>query len=73
MKTTQRDIRQCACDIDVTGWSAEDLYNLLDDDGVLRTVATSCGIYGVNGVVVQLLSGKIVKSVGRTNATLILV
>ena len=73
MKTTQRDIRQCVCDIDVTGWSAADLYNLLDDDGVLRTVATSYGTYGVNGVVVQLLSGKIVKSVGRTNATLILV
>ena len=61
------------CDIDVTGWSAADLYNLLDDDGVLRTVATSYGTYGVNGVVVQLLTGKIVKSVGRTNATLILV
>lgn len=73
MKTTQREIRQCACDIDVTGWSDEDVYNLFDDDGVLRTIATSYGTYGVNGVVVQLMSGKIVKSVGRTNATLILV
>lgn len=72
MKTTQRDIRQYVCDIDVTGWSTKDLYNLLDDDRVYRMVCTSVGTYGVNGVIVQLESGKLVKSVGRTNATLIL-
>lgn len=72
MKTTQRDIKQYTCDIDVTGWSAEDLYNLLDDDSVYHRVCTSVGTYDVNGVVVQLDSGKLVKSVGRTNATLIL-
>lgn len=72
MRVTQRGIRQYTCDIDVTGWSTEDLYNLLDDDAVWRRVCTSVGMYGVNGVVVQLKSGKLVKSVGRTNATLIL-
>lgn len=72
MRVTQKDIRNCACDIDVTGWSTEDLYNLLDDDRVLRKVCASFGTYGVNGVVVQLVSGKLVKSVGRVNATLIL-
>ena len=72
MKTSQRDIRRYVCDIDVTGWSTEELYNLLDDDSVWRRVCTSVGTYGVNGVIVQLKSGKLVKSVGRTNATLIL-
>lgn len=57
------------CDLDVTNWSNEKLYELLNTDRKDREVCYSAGVYGLNAIVIQLESGRTVKCTSRnTNA-----
>ena len=72
IKTTQREIRAMSVDLDVTNWSGEDVYDLLQTDHKYTEVAYSTGVYGINAVVVRLESGRLVKSTSRNSNTFIL-
>lgn len=72
MLTTQKDIRAQYADLDMTNYKTSEIYHIIDNDPVVEHIAYSHGVYGVNGVYVRLTSGRTAKSVGHTNATIIL-
>lgn len=72
MRTTQKDIRAQYADLDITNFKTDEIYEVINNDPVMERIAYSHGVYGVNGVYVRLASGRTAKSVGYTNATLIL-
>lgn len=72
MHTTQKDIRAQYADLDLTNYKTSEIYHIIDNDPVMERIAYSHGVYGVNGVYVRLASGRTAKSVGYTNATLLL-
>ena len=72
IRTTHREIRAMPVDLDVTNWSGEDVYALLNTDRKYTEVAYSTGVYGINAVVVRLESGRLVKSTSRNSNTFIL-
>lgn len=72
MHTRQKDIRAQYADLDMTNYKTSEIYHIIDNDPVVERIAYSHGVYGVNGVYVRLASGRTAKSVGHTNATIIL-
>lgn len=68
MKTTQKAIRNASA-IDVSNWSNEALYEL---SLIVRRIAYSSGVYGLNGGLYADGVGNLYKTTGRGNALFIL-
>lgn len=67
MKTTQKAIRE-TCATNITNYSFDQANDLMNTH-TLRTVAMSCGVYGMNGALFEDENGELYKITAR-NSTL---
>ena len=71
-RTTQKEIKQDNWSKDITNWTCKEIEKLMRDAKHIHRVAYSKGMYGINGIIVNI-DGNYYKSVGRGSTTFILV
>ena len=70
-RATQKEIKQDSWSQDITSWTCKEVEKLMRDAKHIHRVAYSAGMYGINGIVVNI-DGYSYKSVGRVSATFVL-
>lgn len=71
MRTTLKDIKNTSA-IDLTKFHSNEVYSVYHEEHGFKTIAYSCGVYGLNGIVVQgYTTGKLYKVCSRCSALFI--